>query len=50
MNPRAMEPYGLSLLDYYNGNPNAEILFRRDDGKEVIFPVSYFFRSSDKYH
>ena len=49
MNPLAMEPFGLALLDYYNGNSNAEILFRRDDGKEVVLPVSYFFRNSDDF-
>lgn len=49
MNPSAMEPFGLALLDYYKGNLNAELLFRRDDGKEVVLPVSYFFRNSDDF-
>lgn len=50
MNPLAMEPFGLALLDYYKGNSKAEILFRRDDGKEVVMPVSYFFRDSDNFN
>lgn len=49
MDRKAMEPYGNALLDYYTGNSNAEILFRRDDGMEVIVPADIFFRDQDNF-
>lgn len=49
MNQQAMEPYGVALLDYFQGESYAELLFRRDDGKEVVLPVSYFFRDRDNF-
>lgn len=49
MNQTAMKPYGAALSDYYNGNPDAGIIFRRDDGKEVAVPAGYFFRDYDNF-
>ena len=44
MNTKSMEPFGLALLSYFEGNSNAELTFRRSDGKEETLPVSLFFR------
>lgn len=44
MNPKAMEPYGMALLAYYEGKTNAELIIRRDDGQETPLPVKFFFR------
>jgi SAM-dependent methyltransferase len=45
MNPKAMEPYGMALLAYYEGETNAELIIRRDDGQETPLPVNFFFRN-----
>ena len=44
MEPKAMKPYGLALLDYYNGDSEASFIICRDDGYMDSFPVSTFFR------
>lgn len=49
MNQPAMKPYGTALSDYYNGDPDAGIIFRREDGKEVVVPAGYFFRDYDNF-
>lgn len=49
MNQLAMKPYGLALLDYFNGNSKAELIFRRDDGNEFVLPVSVFFRDRNNF-
>ena len=41
---KAMEPFGIALEDFYNGNRNAEITLIRDDGVEWKVPIEYFFR------
>lgn len=41
-----MEPYGLALLDYFNGEHSAIQIFRRDDGRDFEVPISLFFRDS----
>ena len=46
MNPEAMKPYGLALLDYYNGNLSATITVHRDDGWRDEMAVSTFFRQA----
>jgi SAM-dependent methyltransferase len=43
MQKEAMEPHGLSLLAYFNGDSAAEISIHRDDGKSVQLPVGIFF-------
>lgn len=45
MNPEAMKPYGLALLDFYNGNSDATLIYYRDDGYIDHSPVSIFFRA-----
>ena len=44
MDPEAMKPYGIALLDYYNGNISATVDIIRDDGLVTPLPVSTFFR------
>lgn len=46
MHPSAMEPFGRALEAYQNGNDDAEVIVRRDDGVEGHLPVSHFFRES----
>ena len=46
MNPEAMKPYGLALLDFYNGDTEATILIFRDDGWTDEIPISVFYRES----
>jgi len=46
MNPEAMKPYGLALLDFYNGDTEATFIICRDDGCIDHFPVSTSFRAS----
>ena len=45
MNPEAMKPYGLALLDYYNGNSEAIFTIHRSDGEISDRPASIFFRT-----
>lgn len=45
MDPRAMEPLGLALEAFFNGDAEAQLIIRRDDGLENPLPVSYFFRN-----
>jgi SAM-dependent methyltransferase len=44
MNAASAIPYGRALLAYFEGDHDAELLLRRDDGLESIIPVRYFFR------
>ena len=44
MDPKAMEPYGAALLAGFDGDASAELILRRDDGREGRLPVSHFFR------
>lgn len=46
MNPEAMKPYGLALIDFYNGDAEATFRIIRDDGYIDLLPVSTFFRVS----
>jgi hypothetical protein len=39
-----MEPYGMALLAYYEGETNAQLIIHRDDGQETPLPVNFFFR------
>ncbi len=44
-----MEPHGLALVAYFQGDTDAQLLIRRDDGLEDPLPVSHFFRSPDEF-
>ena len=44
-----MEPHGMALLAFFNGNADAELIVRRDDGHEAPIPVGYFFRDPSAF-
>lgn len=44
MDPKAMEPQGLALRAYYEGDLDAELVIHRDDGMDDPMRVSHFFR------
>lgn len=44
MNPAAMVPFGKSLQAYFEGDTTAELIIRRNDGRESPLPVGVFFR------
>jgi SAM-dependent methyltransferase len=44
MDPAAMEPFGMALEAYFNGDAAAALLVRRDDGHEATLPMGHFFR------
>ena len=44
-----MEPYGLALIDYFNGDHSAKQTFHRDDGIDFEMPISVFFRSEKEF-
>lgn len=46
MDPRAMKPYGMALLDYHRGDTSATVTVLRDDGLETALPMSVFFRQA----
>jgi SAM-dependent methyltransferase len=49
MNPLAMEPFGKALIAYLEGDSNAKLIIRRDDGKETTVPMSLFFRDEPAF-
>jgi SAM-dependent methyltransferase len=49
MNPEAMTPYGMALVAYEQGQIDAEIVVRRDDGFEAPVPASHFFREPKQF-
>ena len=46
MNPEAMHPFGLALVDFAAGKTDASFIIRRDDGLETPLPVVFFFRDA----
>jgi SAM-dependent methyltransferase len=49
MNSKSMRPYGLALLDFFNGDDSAEIVIYRDDGLKEDLLISFFFRESPDF-
>jgi SAM-dependent methyltransferase len=49
MDPAAMKPLGLALLDFWRGDKSASFTIIRDDGLEVEVAVSTFFRGPDEF-
>jgi SAM-dependent methyltransferase len=49
MNSKAMEPYGAALLAFFQGDTDAKLLVRRDDGQESPLPISHFFREPSQF-
>lgn len=46
MNPEAMKPHGLALLDYHHGDQSATVSVLRDDGFISEIPAALFFRGA----
>ena len=46
MNPNAMRPFGLALLDYHQGNLSSTLVIERDDGWLADLPMKTFFRQA----
>ncbi len=49
MHEESMGPYGSALLAYFEGDTDAELIIRRDDGLEGKLPVSFFFRTPAEF-
>jgi SAM-dependent methyltransferase len=49
MDPKAMEPQGLALRAYYEGDLDAELTIHRDDGVDDAMRVSHFFRDPSEF-
>lgn len=49
MNPNALDPFGKALLAYLNGDVDAELVLRRDDGTATPLPMSHFFREATEF-
>jgi len=49
MNPAAMAPHGAALRAYLDGELDAALVVRRDDGTEFHLPVSPFFRDPESF-
>jgi 2-polyprenyl-3-methyl-5-hydroxy-6-metoxy-1,4-benzoquinol methylase len=49
MNPDAMKPFGRALFAWLEGDANAQLLVRRDDGEEATIPAGVFFRDESAF-
>jgi SAM-dependent methyltransferase len=49
MNPKAMDPFGMALLAYFEGDRTAELIIHRDDGQKTPLPVGFFFRNPPEF-
>jgi len=46
---KSMEPFGLALEEFYQGNEQAKVIFRRDDGLIEDHYVSNYFRTKNEF-
>ena len=46
---KAMEPQGLALLAYFEGDRDSELVIHRDDGVDDPMRVSHFFRDPSEF-
>ena len=44
-----MEPFGLALKDYWDGDSSAKVIFHRDDGLIDDYFVNHCFRKFDEF-
>ena len=49
MRAQSMTPYGMALLDYFNGDKEARVTMHRDDGAHYELPVSIFFQEEPQF-
>ena len=45
MTQKPMDPFGMALMAYFEGDENAEVISRREDGIESPMAIRDFFRS-----
>ncbi|MHA2122182.1 MAG: class I SAM-dependent methyltransferase [Promethearchaeota archaeon] len=46
---KPMEPYGLALKEFFEGNRNAKAIFHRDDGLKEDHFVANYFRDKNQF-
>lgn len=46
---KSMEPFGLALKEFYDGNKDAKVIFHRDDGLKDEYYVSVHFRNEEEF-
>ena len=46
---KSMEPFGLAIKDYFDGERDIKIIFHRDDGLKDDYFVSHCFRSKKEF-
>ena len=46
---KPMEPFGLALKEFYQGNEQAKVIFLRDDGLRDEYFVSQCFRNEQDF-
>jgi SAM-dependent methyltransferase len=44
-----MEPLGLAMQAFFDGDHSAQLIIHRDDGEERYIPIEYFFRDGDEF-
>ncbi len=44
-----MEPHGMAMQAFFDGDTNAELIIHRDDGQKTPLPVRYFFRDASEF-
>ena len=49
MDPKAMQPFGLALLAYHQGEVDAQVTVRRDDRHSAPLPAAQFFRRPEQF-
>lgn len=49
MKPESMEPHGMAMMAFFDGDTNAELIIHRDDGQKTPLPVRYFFRDVSEF-
>lgn len=43
-----MKNYGMLLMDYFNGDVDAQQVLKRDDGKLINIPINIYFRNYEE--
>ena len=46
MDSESMKPYGMALIDYFNGDSSSKFIIHRDDGYKDELNIEFFFRES----
>lgn len=49
MHRKAMEPFGLALIEFFEGKKYAKIIFHRDDGLKDEASIIFYFRSENNF-